>query len=500
MTAEIGSAPLPRATYNGVFVDGDWLPTDERVAVLNPATEQTVVTAPWGGMAQAAAAVAAARGAFDDGPWPRMKPSERANGLSRMRDVLADWSDDIVGLVVAEAGIPVSVARPSQFDAPMRLLDFFIERCAAFESVRSLPVTDFSNRHGATVLGAGVVQRAPRGVVTAITPFNAPFFVNLLKIGPALASGCTVVLKPSDYTPLEALLLGAAAQEAGLPEGVLNVVTGGIEVGEYLTTDPRIDMVTFTGSDAVGAKVMAQAAPTLKHVTLELGGKSAMIVRADADLDVVAARGATELTLFTGQGCALWTRHLVHRSIYDAYLDRVAGVLQHLPIGDPTDAHTVVGPLIRETACARAEKYIIGALEEGARIVCGGGRPEGFDRGFYFEPTLLADVRNDMTVAQEEVFGPVGVAIPFDDDDEAVRIANDSMYGLSGSIWTADAGAAFAMAKRMDTGNVSINGGAGGMNPWAPFGGYKRSGVGRELGADILDDFTETKAIQFHAH
>jgi aldehyde dehydrogenase (NAD+) len=500
MTADIDSAPLPRATYAGVFVDGDWLPTEAGVPVLNPATEQTVVTAPWGGVAEAEAAVAAARRAFDQGPWPRVKPSERATALWRLRNVLADWSEDIVGLVVAEAGIPVSVARASQFDAPMRLLDFVIERGAAFEALRPLPVTHVSNRHGVKVLGAGVVQRAPRGVVTAITPFNAPFFLNLLKIGPALASGCTVVLKPSDFTPLEALVLGAAAQEADLPDGVLNVVTGGIDVGGYLTTDPRIDMVTFTGSDAVGAKVMAQAASTLKHVTLELGGKSAMIVRADADLDAVAARGATELTLFTGQGCALWTRHLVHRSIYCPYLEKLAAALQRLPIGDPTDPKTIVGPLIRETACERAEKYITGALEQGARIVCGGRRPDGFDRGFYFEPTLLADVRNDMTVAQEEVFGPVGVAIPFEDDDEAVRIANDSMYGLSGSIWTADTGAAFEMAQRMDTGNVSINGGAGGMNPWAPFGGYKRSGVGRELGADVLDDFTETKAIQFHAH
>jgi aldehyde dehydrogenase (NAD+) len=280
---------------------------------------------------------------------------------------------------------------------------------------------------------------------------------------------------------------------------VLNVVTGGVDVGEYLTTDPRVDMVTFTGSDAVGARVMAQASATLKHVTLELGGKSAMIVRADADLDAAADRGAQELSLFSGQGCALWTRHLVHRSLYDQYLERVAATLQRLPIGDPTDPHTVVGPLIRESACARAEKYVAGALEQGARLVAGGRRPPHINRGYYYEPTLLADVRSDMTLAQQEVFGPVGAAIPFDDDDEAVRIANDSDYGLSGSIWTADPGTAFAMAQKIQTGNVSINGGTGGLSPWAPFGGYKRSGVGRELGADVLDDFTETKAIQFHA-
>lgn len=498
MSTPTAAAPA-RSQYQGLFVNGGWRATETAAPVVNPATEEAFTTAPWGAAADADAAVAAARRAFDEGPWPRMTPVQRSAALGRLRDVLADWADDIVGLVVAEAGIPVSIARPSQFDAPMQLFDFFIDRCATFEVLRPLPVTTFRNRHGANVLGAGVVQRSPRGVVTAITPFNAPFFVNLLKVGPALAAGCTVVLKPSDFTPLEALLLGAAAQEAELPSGVLNVVTGGIDVGEYLTTDPRVGMVTFTGSDAVGAKVMAQASATLKHVTLELGGKSAMIVREDADLDAAAARGAQELTLFSGQGCALWTRHLVHRSLYDGYLRRVSAMLQRLPVGDPTDTHTVVGPLIRDSACVRAEKYVAGALEEGARLVAGGRRPPYLNRGYYYEPTLLADVRSDMTVAQQEVFGPVGVAIPFDDDDGAVRIANDSEYGLSGSIWTADPGAAFAIAQRIQTGNISINGGTAGMSPWAPFGGYKRSGVGRELGADVLDDFTETKAIQFHA-
>ena len=488
-----------RSHYRGLFIDGDWRATDSVAPVLNPATEAEFATAPWGGIADADAAVAAARRAFDDGPWPKLSAAERGSALTRLRDVLVGWADDIVGLVVAEVGIPVSVARPSQYEAPMRLLDFFIERCSKFEPLRSLPVTTFQNRHGASVLGAGVVQRSPRGVVTAITPFNAPFFVNLLKVIPALAAGCTVVLKPSDFTPLEALLLGAAVQEAELPAGVFNVVTGGADVGEALTTDPRVDMVTFTGSDAVGTRVMAQASATLKHVVLELGGKSAMIIRADADLDLVAPRAAQELTLFTGQGCGLWTRHLVHRSRYDEYLERVAAILQRMQLGDPHDPDTVVGPLIRDTARLRSERYVASALEQGARVVAGGRRPEGFERGFYYEPTLLADVRNDMTVAQEEVFGPVGAAIPFKDDDDAVRLANDSPLGLSGSVWSADPGTAFAIAQRLHTGNVGINGGTGGMSPWAPFGGYKRSGVGRELGADVLDDFSETKAIQFHA-
>ncbi|WP_319453136.1 MULTISPECIES: aldehyde dehydrogenase family protein [unclassified Mycobacterium] len=494
------SDSLPaRSSYAGLFIDGDWRPTDTEAPVVNPATEAHFVAAPYGAVMDAEAAIAAARAAFDDGPWPRLTSRQRADALTRLRDVLSKWADDVVGLVVAEVGIPVSVARVSQFDIPMRLLDFFIERCARFEHLRPLPVTHFPSRHGGTVLGASVVQRSPRGVVSAVTPYNAPFFVNLLKVGPALAAGCTVVLKPSEYTPLEALLLGAAAQEADLPPGVLNVVTGGAAVGHVLTSDPRVDMVTFTGSDAVGASVMAQASTTLKHVTLELGGKSAMIVRADADLDLVAPRGAAELTLFSGQGCALWTRHLVHRSLCEDYIDRVTAILRQLNIGDPTLDTTMVGPLIRDSARTRVETYVAGALDQGARLVHGGRRPQELDRGYYYEPTLLADVRSDMTVAQEEVFGPVGVVISFDDDDQAVRIANDSVYGLSGSIWSRDPGTAFAMAQRCNTGNVSINGGTGGMNPWAPFGGYKRSGVGRELGADVLDDFTETKAIQFHA-
>ena len=498
MSAPADAAPA-RSQYEGLFIDGGWRATNAGISVLNPATEEHMVEAPWGGVGDADAAVAAARRAFDEGPWAKMSPAARATSLTRLRDVLSGWADDVVGLVVAEAGIPVSVARSSQFDVPIQLFDFFIERCGAFESLRSLPVTTFANRHGVPVLGAGVVQRSPRGVVTAVTPFNAPFFVNLLKVGPALAAGCTVVLKPSDFTPLEALLLGAAVQEAELPPGVLNVVTGGIDVGEYLTADARVDMVTFTGSDVVGAKVMAQASATLKHVVLELGGKSAMIVRADADLDLVAPRAAQELTLFTGQGCGLWTRHLVHHSRYDDYLERVTAILNRMPVGDPTDPHTVVGPLIRDAARTRTEKYVADAIDQGARVAAGGCRPSGLDRGFYYEPTLLADVRSDMTAAQDEIFGPVGVSIPFSDDDEAVRIANDSAFGLSGSIWSSDPGTAFVMAQRIQTGNVSINGGTGGMSPWAPFGGYKRSGVGRELGADVLDDFTETKAIQFHA-
>lgn len=490
------TTPLTVSDFAGLYIGGEWVPTDGSVAIHDPATATDVGVAPWGGLAEADRAVAAARKAFDEGPWPQMTAKERAVGLRRLQEVLAARVDDIVAAVVAEVGVPVTIAKASQFDAPMRVLDYCIDRTERFEEMVPLQVTNSVGRHG-RLLGGGVIQREPRGVVTAITPYNAPFFLNIMKVAPALGAGCTVVLKPSDFTPLEALLLAAAVEEADLPPGVLNVVTGGLEVGELLTTDPRVDMVTFTGSDVVGAKVMAQAAGSLKHVVLELGGKSAMIVRADADLDVVAPRGASELTLFTGQGCALWTRHLVHRSIVDEYVARTAAVMGKLSIGTTTDPTTMVGPLIRGSHRDRVQGFVERAVADGATLVVGGKRPDG--AGYYYEPTLLTDVASGSEVAQAEIFGPVGVVIPFDEDDEAVRIANDSQYGLGGSIWTRDTGTAFEMAKRVRTGTITINGGVGGLNPWAPFGGYKRSGVGRELGPDVIADFTETKAIQFHA-
>lgn len=486
-----------KTPFEGLYVDGRWVAPGDQAAVLDPATECEVASAPWGGIAEAELAVIAARRAFDDGPWPRLSHRDRAAALTRLRDVLEKRGSEIVDAVVAEVGVPVTIARASQFDVPMRLLDFFIDRTERFETQVPLRVTNSVGRHG-RLLGGGVIHREPRGVVTAVTPFNAPFLLNIMKVAPALGAGCTVVLKPSDFTPLEALILASAAEEADLPPGVLNVVTGGLEVGQFLTGDPRVDMVTFTGSDVVGSQVLAQASRSLTHVVLELGGKSAMIVREDADLDVVSPRGASELTLFTGQGCALWTRQLVHRSLYDEYVERTSAVLGRLPLGDTTDPATVVGPLIRERQRERVEGFVERAVNAGANLVCGGKRPDR-ERGFYYEPTLITGVTNDMEIAQEEIFGPVGVVIPFDDDDEAIRISNDSRYGLSGSIWTRDSGAAFEMATRLRTGNVAINGGVGGLNPWAPFGGYYRSGLGRELGEDVLADFCETKAIQFHA-
>jgi aldehyde dehydrogenase (NAD+) len=311
-----------------------------------------------------------------------------------------------------------------------------------------------------------------------------------------------VVLKPSPFTPFSALVLAAAAEAADLPPGVLNVVTGGLEVGQRLTTDPAVDMVTFTGSDVVGAAIMGQAAPTLKRVLLELGGKSALIVRADAHLDLAAATGAHHLTFQAGQGCALCTRHLVHSSVAEEYTAALAGRLAAVKLGDPADPGIGMGPLIRPAAVERVERYVSAARERGAEVVTGGRRPVGAGvaaGGWFYEPTLITGVDNAWPVAREEIFGPVGVVIPVADDDEAVRVANDSPFGLSGAVFSRDVGAAYELACRLRTGEVNLNGGAGVMSAEAPFGGFKRSGLGRELGEAGFLEYCQTQTIKFHA-
>jgi aldehyde dehydrogenase (NAD+) len=346
-------------------------------------------------------------------------------------------------------------------------------------------------------LGVGVVSREPAGVVAAITPYNFPFFLNISKLVPALVVGCTVVLKPSPYTPFQALILGEIAEEVGLPKGVFSVVTGGAEVGEALTTDRRVDLVSFTGSDAVGARIQAQSAPTLKRVLLELGGKSALIVRADADIRQAAMMGISVFTVHSGQGCSLLTRQLVHNSIRKQYVEAVREIIAGLKIGDPNDPTVAIGPLIREVARERTERYVALGREQGAKLIIGGARPEGLDKGFFFQPTVFDDVDNKSRLAQEEVFGPISAVIGFDSDEEAIEIANDSEFGLSGGIFSADVGRAYEMALQLRTGGVLINGGTGGTSVHAPMGGIKRSGYGREFGLEGLNEYTYMKHIAF---
>ncbi|WP_404477347.1 aldehyde dehydrogenase family protein [Novosphingobium sp. BL-52-GroH] len=457
-------------------------PSSERVAI--------------GDAAAAEAAIAAARHAFDHGPWPRMGMAERSVYLRRMHAALDARRQQIAALIVAEVGCAQGVTHGMQVGNPLDHLLAALDHAGRDDSVR-LPIDvspDPFHPDGPKRIGGTTVVREPVGVVSGITGYNFPFLLNLAKVVPALLAGNTLVLKPSPFTPFSALLFGEIADEIGLPRGVLNIVTGGPEVGAMLTSDPRVDMVSFTGSEAVGAAIMGQAAPTLKRVHLELGGKSALIVRHDADVARAAAMAVAVLSVNAGQGCALLTRLVVHNSIRRSFVETACAVASQFKIGDPSDPSVAMGPLIREAQRAKVESFIAIGRDEGARIVHGGGRPPGLDKGFFTEITLFDDVDNAMTIAQEEVFGPVGCVIGFDTDEEAIAIANDSRFGLNGGIETADAAKGYEMAMQIRAGSVMLNGGTGRMS-YAPIGGYKRSGIGREYGPDWLHEYQNQKSV-----
>jgi acyl-CoA reductase-like NAD-dependent aldehyde dehydrogenase len=493
------NVPTPKNLMypDALFIDGRWARTSDGEEVINPATEAVIGVAPVGGAMEVEAAIAAARHAFDKGGWATMPARERRVKLQAFYDALMRRADDIKALITAEAGATAFVIKALQFTAAMQHAQYFIDICER-DPVTPLPLDINPMPNGTKWLGAGVAVRHPIGVVSAITPFNFPFFLNTGKVFPALAAGCTVVLKPSPFTPFEALILGVAAEEAGLPPGVLNIVTGGPEVGMALTTDPRIDLITFTGSDAVGAAIQAQSAPTLKRCLLELGGKSALIVRADANLAAAAASAIVAFTQHAGQSCAATTRLLVHNSVRAEFAKVCTEQLAALKVGDPADPSVMMGPLIREKQRERVEAFVDVATQEGAKLLFGGKRPAGFDKGFFYEPTLYDDVKNNWRIAQEEVFGPISVIIGYDTDEEAVALANDSPFGLAGGIFSADVGRAYEMALQVQTGRFAINGGSGSMSSHHPFGGVKRSGYGREYGHEGLNEYTYLKAIAYH--
>lgn len=488
---------VPFTDIATLYIDGQHVaPQGGREAVINPATEAVIGHAPVADRAQVDAAIAAARGAFDEGPWPQMTMDERGDVLDRMVAALRARQADIAALIVAEVGCAQGITHLMQVANPINHLASTIRYGRRDEADR-LPIDITPNMMmpgGPQSIGGTTVVREPFGVVSAITGYNFPFLLNLAKIGPALMAGCTMVLKPSPFTPYSALLFGQICDEIGLPAGVLNIVTGGTSEGQLLCTDPRVDMVTFTGSEGVGASIIAQAAPTLKKVHLELGGKSAMIVRHDADVQRAAAMAVGFLSVNAGQGCAIPTRLLVHNSIRPAFVAAATAFAAHIRIGNASDPAVTMGPLIRESQRAKVEHYIALGKAAGATLVCGGGRPAGLDQGFFTDFTLFDDVTNDMAIAQDEIFGPVGCIIGFDSDDEAIQIANDSRYGLNGAIETADAATGYAMAMRIRTGSVALNGGTGTMS-FAPIGGYKRSGIGREYGPHWLREYQHEKSV-----
>jgi aldehyde dehydrogenase (NAD+) len=488
---------IPFTQIDTLYINGAKVaPEAGTETVLNPATEAVIGHAPVASISQVEAAIAAAREAFDNGPWPQMTMDERAAIMDKMVAALRARQADIAALIVAEVGCAQGITHMMQVANPINHLASTIKYGRRDDSER-LPLDISPNMFapdGPQNIGGTTVVREPFGVVSAITGYNFPFLLNLAKIGPALMAGCTMILKPSQFTPFSALLFGGICEEIGLPKGVLNIVTGGIAEGQLLCTDERVDMVTFTGSEGVGAAIMAQAAPTLKKVHLELGGKSAMIVRHDADVQRAAAMAVGFLSVNAGQGCAIPTRLLVHNSIRPAFVQMAAAMAAHINVGDASDPSVTMGPLIRESQRAKVEQYIALGKAAGATLVCGGGRPAGLDKGFFTDLTLFDNVTNDMAIAQDEIFGPVGCIIGFDSDEEAVKIANDSRYGLAGCIETADAATGYQMALKIRTGSVALNGGTGTMS-FAPIGGYKRSGIGREYGPNWLREYQHEKSV-----
>lgn len=483
-----------RTSYDSLFIAGDWQASRGDVAaeVVNPATGTAIGTVPEGTVADMEAAVVAARAAFDEGPWPRMDQRERTALLLRFADILESWKDVVGPVIMAESGALRTLIDGTHFG--LGLARF---RYAAETALRSFDFTTQLQVGAGDVLGASAVVREPIGVVGAITPFNFPMYLNLVKLGAALAVGNTVVLKPSPLTPLEGLVLGAVAAEAGLPDGVLNVVTGDLAASELLVADRRVDMITFTGSDATGAKVMAGAAPTLKRVVLELGGKSALIVREDADVQQAAAGAFGSFTLHAGQGCVLLTRHLVHRSVVEEFTAALRTRAEAAVVGDPADPRTTMGPLISAAQKQRVTGYLDIARQEGGSFAVGG---HALDRpGFFVAPTVIEGLDDSARVAQEEIFGPVAMVIPFSSDEEAVRMSNNSDFALSGGIYSTNTGAAWRMARQLRTAVVRINGGGTAPDLEAPTAGWKRSGIGVEHGVSGLMEFTLEKSIAFRA-
>jgi aldehyde dehydrogenase (NAD+) len=488
---------VPFTHLDKLYIDGAWVPaTGGFDDVIDPATELPIGRAPVGSKAEAESAIAAARHAFDTGLWPRMSMAERADIMRKMHAALSAKKAQIAALIMAEVGCAAGVTHMMQVAMPIDHLMDAINQCTG-DATQYLPITatpNMMNSSAPKTLGSTTVIREPVGVVAGITGYNFPFLLNLAKITPALLAGNTLVLKPAPQTPFSALLFGEIADEIGLPKGVLNIITGGPDVGGLLSSHPDVDLVTFTGSEGVGAMIMAQAAPTLKRVHLELGGKSPYIVRHDADVMLAAQRAIGFLTVNAGQGCAIPTRLIVHNAVRAQFVATAVAVAAHFKIGNASDPSVLMGPLISAAQRSKVETLIQTARDEGATLVHGGGRPADLAKGWFTDVTLFDNVDNASTLAQEEVFGPVGAIIGFDDDDEAVAIANASRYGLAGAIDSADAATAWAMAHRLRTGSVAINGGTGTM-AFAPIGGYKRSGVGREYGPDWLREFQEEKSL-----
>lgn len=468
--------------YRHLFIGGAWVaPQGTGLAeVINPATEEVAGRVPLGNEVDVERAVAAARQAF--AAWSRTPSAVRAGYIRALAEQLKARGDEMAGLITAELGMPVQWCRAVQVDGPIEGLESYVEIATLMDEVREV--------------GNSLVVREPVGVCAFINPWNYPLHQLIGKLAPALAAGCTVVVKPSQETPLHAFFLAEMIEAIGLPAGVFNLVSGpGSKVGEALARHPDVDMVSFTGSTGAGVRVAEAAAPTVKRVCLELGGKSPLLIGADADLAAAVRYGVQDVMINSGQTCTALTRMLLPASRYAEALELARAETEALRIGDPLDPESFLGPMCSAGQRRTVRDYIRIGEEEGAHRLCGGAdSPAGLERGFYVRPTLFADVHNRMRIAQEEIFGPVLCLIPYADEEEAVRIANDSPFGLSSAVWTATAQRSLELARQLRAGQCFVNGAA--FNYRAPFGGYKQSGNGREWGEEGLAEFVETKAIQ----
>jgi len=469
-------------TRDSFYINGQWVraTSGETLEVTTSGTGELYATVPAGTVEEANAAVEAAAAAFV--AWSNTSPKERAEFLTRISEKLAEYSDDLALTIAHEVGMPLMLSKGIQVGLPTMTFADCAQRAAEF--------TWEDEVNNSTLV------REPVGVVVAITPWNYPLHQIANKVAPALAAGCTVVLKPSEVAPVNAFLFADIIDEVGLPAGVFNLVSGlGPVVGEALVAHPKTNMVSFTGSTRAGKRVMAIASEMVKRVSLELGGKSANVILEGADLARAVPDGVFKCYLNSGQTCSALTRMVVPRARLAEVEDLAVAAATGLAPADPISGASFLGPLVSEVQRQRVRDYITKGIDEGARIVCGGvAPPEGLEQGYYVQPTIFSDVRRDMTIAQEEIFGPVLSIIPYDTEEEAVDIANDSNYGLAGGVWAATDEKAFEVARKIRTGQVEINGGA--WNNVAPFGGYKQSGIGRELGQYGFEEFLEVKAIQ----
>jgi len=478
---EASKQQMSAKVYDKIYINGKWVASSGKdlLDVTNSTTEEVIARVPSGTAEDVAAAVAAAKAAFDG--WASTPKEDRANYLRAVAEKLGNRVDELAEIISKEVGMPLQLSSMVQVGMPSMNLGFYADLLSEYQFEEEV--------------GNSLVVREPVGVVGCITPWNYPLHQVIAKVAPALAAGCTVVLKPSEVAPVTAFILAELFDEVGMPPGVFNLVCGlGHIVGEAIAAHPDVDMVSFTGSTRAGKRVSELAAQTIKRVSLELGGKSANVILDDANFEKAVRNGVNNCYFNSGQTCSALTRMLVPKERHDEAVAIAKKTAEGFAVGDPL-AGSELGPLVSEAQRDRVRGYIQKGIEEGATLVAGGAEaPEGLEKGYFIRPTVFANVKNTMTIAREEIFGPVLSIIPYENEDDAVRIANDTIYGLGGGVWSKDVERAKRVARRMRTGQVDINGGD--FNPLAPFGGYKQSGNGRELGKFGFEEYLEIKSMQ----